>query len=101
MLIVQGHWTNPVFFIAAIFMLNALNVLRGVAAGSLAMRLCTPAIAATQFAVFMALLNLGRSLASASLGWIDSLGGIPAMFIAMIVCSLTAAVFALAAKVGR
>ena len=101
MLSLQGHWTNPALFIAAIFVFNALVVLRGVAAGSLAMRLCTPAIAATQFAVFMALLNLGRSLASASLGWIDSLGGIPAMFIAMIVCSLTAAVFALAAKVGR
>jgi len=101
MLSLQGHWTNPALFIAAIFVFNALVVLRGVAAGSLAMRLCTPAIAATQFAVFMALLNLGRSLASASLGWIDNLGGIPAMFIAMIVCSLTAAVFALAAKVGR
>jgi MFS transporter, PAT family, beta-lactamase induction signal transducer AmpG len=101
MFILQSHWTNPAFFIAAIFMFNALVVLRGVASGSLAMRLCTPAIAATQFAVFMAILNLGRTLASASLGWIDSLGGIPAMFIAMVVCSLLAAAFALAAKVGR
>lgn len=97
----RGNWTNPAFFIAAIFMFNALVVLRGVASGSLAMRLCTPAIAATQFAVFMAILNLGRTLSSASLGWIDSLGGIPAMFIAMVVCSLTAAVFGVAAKVGR
>ena len=101
MFTLQSHWTNPTFFIAAIFMFNALVVLRGVASGSLAMRLCSPAIAATQFAVFMAILNLGRTLASASLGWLDSLGGIPAMFIAMIVCSLTAAVFAFAAKVGR
>ena len=101
MLLLQSHWTNPAFLIAAIFMFNALVVLRGVASGSLAMRLCTPAIAATQFAVFMAILNLGRTLASASLGWLDSLGGIPAMFTAMVVCSLTATVFALAAKVGR
>ena len=101
MLSLQGHWTNPVLLIAAIFVFNALVVLRGVTSGSLAMRLCTPAIAATQFAVFMAILNLGRTLASASLGWLDSLGGIPAMFIAMVVCSLTAAVFAFAAKVGR
>ena len=101
MLIVQDHWTNPAFFIAGIFMFTALTVLRGVAAGSLAMRLCTPAIAATQFAVFMAILNLGRTVASASLGWIDNLGGIPAMFTAMLICSLTAAVFAVAAKVGR
>ena len=101
MLIVQDHWTNPAFFIAGIFMFTALTVLRGVAAGSLAMRLCTPAIAATQFAVFMAILNLGRTVASASLGWIDNLGGIPAMFTAMLICSMTAAVFAVAAKVGR
>ena len=101
MLVLHKYWTNPALFIAAIFMFNALVVLRGVAAGSLAMRLCTPAIAATQFAVFMAILNLGRTLASASLGWIDSIGGIPAMFIAMVVCSLLAALFAFFAKVGR
>lgn len=101
MITLQSHWTNPAFFITAIFMFNALVVLRGVASGSLAMRLCTPAIAATQFALFMAILNLGRTLASASLGWLDSLGGIPAMFSAMIVCSLLAAAFAFAAKVGR
>ena len=101
MLGLREQWTNPVFLIGAIFIFTALAFLRGVAGGSLAMRLCTPAIAATQFAVFMAILNLGRSLASASLGWIDSLGGFPAMFVAMVVCSLTAAGFAFAAKVGR
>lgn len=101
MFTLQVHWTNPALFIAAIFIFNALVVLRGVTSGSLAMRLCTPAIAATQFAVFMAILNLGRTLASASLGWLDSLGGIPAMFIAMTLCSLLAAAFAFAAKVGR
>lgn len=101
MLGLRGQWTNPAIFIGAIFVFVALTVLRSVTAGSLAMRLCTPAVAATQFAVFMAALNLGRSIASASLGWLDSLGGIPAMFTAMVVCSLTAAVFAFAAKVGR
>ena len=97
----QDYWTNPALFIGAIFVFTTLAFLRGVTTGSLAMRLCTPAVAATQFAVFMAILNLGRTLASASLGWLDSLGGIPAMFIAMAVCSLTAAAFAFAAKVGR
>ena len=101
MLGLQDHWTNPATLIAAIFTFTAITVLRSVTAGSLAMRLCTPAVAATQFAVFMAILNLGRTLASASLGWLDSLGGIPAMFTAMVVCSLLAAAFAFAAKVGR
>ena len=97
----QNHWTNPALFIGAIFIFTTLAFLRSVTGGSLAMRLCKPAIAATQFAVFMAIFNLGRTAASASLGWLDSLGGLPAMFTAMAVCSLTAAAFAFAAKVGR
>ena len=101
MLGLRDQWTNPVFLIGAIFIFTALAFLRGVAGGSLAMRLCTPAIAATQFAVFMAILHLGRTIASASLGWLDSLGGFPAMFTAMAICSLIAAAFAFAAKVGR
>lgn len=98
MLVAPG---SPVPFIAAIFVFNSLTVLRSVTAGSLAMRLCSPAVAATQFAVFMAILNLGRTLAGASLGWLDSLGGIPAMYGAMIVLNLVAVAFAFAAKVGR
>ena len=101
MVALQDYWTNPALFIGAIFLFTTLAFLRSVTGGSLAMRLCTPAVAATQFAVFMALFNLGRSAASASLGWLDSLSGIPAMFTAMAVCSLTAAAFAFAAKVGR
>ena len=101
MAVLQNHWTNPALFIGSIFLFTTLAFLRSVTGGSLAMRLCKPAIAATQFAVFMAIFNLGRTAASASLGWLDSLGGIPAMFTAMVVCSLTAAAFAFAAKVGR
>ncbi len=101
MVALQDHWTNPALFVAVIFIFTTLAFIRGVTTGSLAMRLCTPAVAATQFAVFMAILNLGRTLASASLGWLDSLGGISAMFAAMAVCSLFAALFAFAAKVGR
>jgi PAT family beta-lactamase induction signal transducer AmpG len=101
MVALQDHWTTPALFIGAVFLFTTLAFLRGVTGGSLAMRLCTPAVAATQFAVFMAIFNLGRTAASASLGWLDGLGGIPAMFAAMAICSLIAAGFALAAKVGR
>ena len=101
MLALQGSWPNPVIFIGSIFVFNALFVLRAVTGSSLAMRLCTPAVAATQFAMFMAILNLGRTFASALLGWLDSLGGIPAMFAAMAGCAVIAAAFAFAAKVGR
>jgi PAT family beta-lactamase induction signal transducer AmpG len=101
MLVGQAQWDNPTVFVVAIFGLTALTMLRAITSGAMAMRLCTPAIAATQFAVFMAINNLGRTVAAGSLGWLDSLGGIPAMFTAMAVCSLAGAIFAFAAKVGR
>ena len=101
MVALQDYCVNPAILIGAIFLFTTLAFLRGVTTGSLAMRLCNPAVAATQFAVFMAILDLGRTIASASLGWLDSLGGIPAMFTAMALCSLIAAAFAFAAKVGR
>lgn len=97
----KPSWGEPAILIVAIFAVAILRTLHLVTLGSLGMRLCIPAIAATQFAVFMAIANLGKVLASASLGWVDSLGGLPAMFTAMAVCSLTAAAFGFAAKVGR
>ncbi len=101
MLALQGYWASSIALIAAIFIFKGLNVMRSVTAGSVAMTLCTPAVAATQFSLFMAIQNLGNSAGSASLGMLDSLGGIPAMFTAMAVLSLLAAAFAFAAKVGR
>lgn len=101
MLALQSAWSNSALFICSIFAFKAMFVLRGVTGGALSMRLCAPAVAATQFAVFMAIANLGRAMGSASLGWLDGVGGIPAMFTAIAVCGLIAAAFAIAAKVGR
>ncbi len=101
MLALRAHWASPAILIGAIFTFSAISVFRGVTGGALAMRICAPSVAATQFAVFMAIFNLGKAGASASLGWLDSLGGIPAMFTAIGVSGLVAAAFAFAAKVGR
>lgn len=101
MLALKAEWSSSAVFICSIFAFKAMFVLRGVTGGALSMRLCAPAVAATQFAVFMAIANLGRAMGSASLGWLDGLGGIPAMFTAIAVCGLIAAAFAIAAKVGR
>jgi MFS transporter, PAT family, beta-lactamase induction signal transducer AmpG len=101
MLALQSHWSNPAVFIGVIFVTEIIRALRLVAGGALSMRLCTPAIAATQFAVFMAILNLGGVLGGLMLGWLDSLGGIPAMLAAAALCSFVGAGLAFAAKVGR
>lgn len=101
MLALQASWSSPALFIGGIFLIEGLRAMRVVSAGALGMRLCTPAIAATQFAVLMALLNLGQVLGGLALGWLDGLGGLPAMFVAIAVSSVIGAAFATAAKVGR
>ena len=101
MLALQSHWANPAVFIAFIFATEIVRALRLVAGGSLAMRLCTPAIAATQFAVFMAVFNLGTVLGGLMLGWLDGIGGIPAMLAAAALSSFVGAGLAVTAKVAR
>lgn len=94
-------WTGPTLLITAIFLFAMLLVLQAVTQSAVAMRCCAPAVAATQFSLFMAISNLGISLSSALLGHLDRLGGIPAMIIALIAVGVVGAVFTLVAKVGR
>lgn len=101
MLALQSQWASPAVFIGFIFATEIVRAMRLVAGGALAMRLCTPAIAATQFAVFMAVFNLGSVLGGLMLGWLDGMGGIPAMLTAAALLSFVAAGLALTAKVGR
>lgn len=101
MLALQPHWGTGLILIVSIFVLKALLALRLATGSAMAMVLCTPAIAASQFTLMIAFVNFGIMSASASLGWLDSLGGIPAMFAGMAVWGLIAAAFAFAAKVGR
>lgn len=92
---------SPALLIAAIFAFIALDNLRTVSGSALAMRLCVPAVAATQFSLMMAVANLGISAASASLGTLDGLGGIPAMLVALAVMGVASAGVALLARAGR
>jgi PAT family beta-lactamase induction signal transducer AmpG len=101
MLTLQAQWANPAVFIGLIFVTEIIRALRLVGGGALSMRLCTPAIAATQFAVFMAVLNLGTVFGGLALGWLDGIGGIPAMLAGAALCSFVGAALALTAKVGR
>ena len=101
MLALQPHWGTGLVLIGFIFFFKALNTLRLAMGSAMAMVLCTPAVAASQFTLMIAFVSFGIMSASASLGWLDSLGGIPAMFAAMAVFGLIAAAFAFAAKVGR
>jgi PAT family beta-lactamase induction signal transducer AmpG len=92
---------GPTLLVAAIFLFIALDNLRTVSGSALAMRLCVPAVAATQFSLLMAVANLGISAASAGLGTLDRLGGIPAMLVALAVMGVASAGVALLARAGR
>jgi len=69
--------------IAALAFLS-LYTLAQIAICASAMKVCSLKVAATQFTLFMAIANLGITLASASLGPIEALGGYPAVLAAMI-----------------
>jgi PAT family beta-lactamase induction signal transducer AmpG len=92
---------SPVVLIAAVFVFNALITLRMVTGSALAMPLCAPAVAATQFSLMMAAPNLGISAGSAMLGTLDRLGGIPAMLISMAVLGVASATVAARSHAGR
>ena len=92
---------GPTLLIVAIFVFLALDNMRTVASSAWAMRLCVPAVAATQFSLMMAVANLGISAASASLGMLDRLGGVPAMLVALAVMGLASAGVALLAFAKR
>lgn len=101
MLVLQPQWGAGLILIGFIFVFKSVNTLRLATGGAVAMTLCTPAVAASQYTLLVAFINFGNMAASASLGWLDSLGGIPAMFAAMAMCGIVGAAFAIAAKVGR
>ncbi len=100
-LALRPEWASPQLLIIAIFVFSSLLIFQLVTASAVAIRLCSPAVAATQFSLFMATINLGAVAASALLGTLDAWGGFDAMFSAMVVIGILGAAFAFAAKVGR
>lgn len=101
MLALQPYWSAAVILICAIFVFQALITLRLATGSAMAMVQCTPAVAASQFTLMMAAGNFGLMTASASLGWLDGVGGLPAMFVAIIVFGLIGAVLAFFTKLAR
>ncbi len=73
---------------------DPINFFLAVCAGTVAMRLCTPAVAATQFTLYMATVNLGRTIGSALLGPLDGFGGSVAMIAAVAVVGVLGVLFA-------
>lgn len=83
----SAGWPVTVLTVAG----EPLNYLATICFAAIAMRLCAPAVAATQFTLYMATSNFGRTLASASIDMLDALGGVPAIVGALGASALTAA----------
>ncbi len=83
-LMVQPAWGAAVMVQTAALGFLSLHMLVQVAICASAMKVCSLKVAATQFTLFMAISNLGITLASAALGPVTTLGGYPAVLAVMI-----------------
>jgi PAT family beta-lactamase induction signal transducer AmpG len=74
----QDSWTNDSFLISVFVTYEFLVTFMAIAVIPICMRLCSPAVAATQFTVFMAFANFGRPIGA----WISGItagAGSPAL----------------------
>lgn len=90
-LLARPYWHLGITIHTAVFVYLSLTVWSQVGACASAMKICSLKAAATQFTLFMALSNLGITVASATLGLLDALGGYNAMIIAIIAVSFVGA----------
>ena len=56
----QDYWSDPRMLTAIIWATELFGIFLAIAMIPLAMQVCTPAVAATQFTIYMAVANLGR-----------------------------------------
>ncbi|HET9397412.1 MAG TPA: MFS transporter [Sphingomicrobium sp.] len=101
MIALQSRWMDPGLLVSFMVGWVVFDVLRSIALLPIAMRLCDPTVGATQFAIYMALSNLGITFGAAMLPTLSAIGGYAAMFAFIaLTFSLSIAVL-LAARVGR
>ena len=87
----HAYWTVPGFAPACMLMLDLVGQSVMVSIIALFMSVCHPAVAATQFAVYMAIANLGRSSGAAAFPLLDKFLEAHQMFYAMSAAVLIAA----------
>ncbi|MEP0390731.1 MAG: MFS transporter [Erythrobacter sp.] len=94
------NWQGDTAFMIYDCAIYALSLSGMITLISWAMRICSPAVAATQFALFMASANLAQSIYSANSGFVIEMGGYSATYLFMSVTSLIGLLLCLLARVG-
>jgi MFS transporter, PAT family, beta-lactamase induction signal transducer AmpG len=59
------YWTDPAMLYALVWGIDMFGIFIAIAMIPLAMQVCSPAVAATQFTIYMALANFGRPIGAA------------------------------------
>jgi len=93
-------WQDDGLFMAITMALYALGVQLNIIQIVWAMRISNPAIAASQFALFMAVPNLSRSVMSGNSGWLVEGGGYGLTYYAVAGITLLGLALCLLARVG-
>lgn len=95
------NWEDDRIFIAIFMTQYVVALLLMILLIVWAMRICSPAVAASQFALFMAVPNLGRAMMSGNSGWLVESGGYAMTYYAVAAITLVALALCLLAKVGK
>lgn len=66
--LMQDNWGDPRMLTAIIWATEMFGIFLAIAMIPLAMQICTPAVAATQFTIYMAIANFGRPIGAAIAG---------------------------------
>lgn len=69
----QDLWGNPYVLYGLIWGLDMFGIFIAIAMIPLAMQVCTPAVAATQFTIYMALANFGRPIGAWIVATVDAI----------------------------
>ncbi|RIJ24373.1 MFS transporter [Henriciella barbarensis] len=83
-------WQAEGFYFAYLLLYSVLFVLMSVCTYAIAMGQSRGSVAATQFSIFMALLNFGTSIGAGQLAWLRGAGGYEAAFAACAMLSAAA-----------
>ena len=95
-----SFWPSDVAFMAILTAQNVFSLVFMIVLIVWAMRICEPTVAASLFALFMAVPNFARSTLSGASGWVVDAGGYPAAYLAVAGLTFAGLVLLLLARIG-
>jgi PAT family beta-lactamase induction signal transducer AmpG len=98
MALVEPYWGDQRLLIGFAITMKVIDVLAMAALITLAMQMCSPAVAATQFTIYMAISNFGSPVGAALAAWTTGIGHPALLYGSLAVIWTAASVIALGVK---